>query len=404
MPGFLGQINIDGGTVTGSSYTYDVIVKSCTESIWVQIGNSVPYSSFPVFFDVFQTLGETYCYEYKVFEENFLAQCEGVVNFATPTPTPTQTPTVTPSTTPPEIIIYFGSLYESGSTIATYTLTASTTLSQSMRIEFTNTLFKKDGSTYDIVTGVTINGGETIGTTTVTLNDLNYEDLDYYQTIFDVTSPTEENITFDKYDDVVFENEPAPPLTNFLFKSCCTPLVLKSMKVPLTATLPPNGWVYLGKGFEDKGKCYIPAEPGGTGVNGVIYTPEIQSCLGPKCKPCPSPTNTPTKTQTPTVTPTRTLTPTNTPTNTQTPTVTQTSTNTPTATLTPTITPTLTVTPTITPTNTRTPTNTPTHSLTPTNTPTVTPTRTENYVCNILNSENMDNLSAENGDELCTLP
>ena len=95
MPGFIGQINIEGGTITGSSYTYDVIVKSCSETVWVQIGNSVPYSSFPVFFDVFQTLGETYCYDYNVIEENFLAQCEGTVNF--PTTTPTITPTITPT-------------------------------------------------------------------------------------------------------------------------------------------------------------------------------------------------------------------------------------------------------------------------------------------------------------------
>lgn len=404
MPGFIGQINIEGGTITGSSYTYDVIVKSCSETVWVQIGNSVPYSSFPVFFDVFQTLGETYCYEYKVFEENFLAQCEGTVNFPTPTPTVTQTPTVTPTTTPFETTIYFGSLYESGSTIATYNFTASTPVSESTTIEFINTLYKKDESTYEILTGVTINNGQTTGSTRVTLNDLNYSDLDYYQLTFEVTSATTENLNYDKYSDVVFENEVPPPLTNFIFKSCCTPLVLKSMKVPVTATLAPNGWVYLGKGFEDKGKCYIPAEPGGTGVNGIIYTPEISSCSAPKCPPCPSPSNTPTRTQTPTITPTRTLTPTNTPTSTQTPTVTQTSSNTSTPTLTPTITPTVSVTPTITPTFTNTPTNTPTQSLTPTNTPTVTPTRTENYVCNILNSENLDNLTAENGDELCVLP
>ncbi len=83
----------------------------------------------------------------------------------------------------------------------------------------------------------------------------------------------------------------------------------------------------------------------------------------------PTPTNTPTPTDTPTNTPTPTDTPTNTPTPTDTPT------NTPTPTDTPTNTPTPTDTPTNTPTPTDTPTNTPTATGTPaTATPTVTGT------------------------------
>lgn len=117
------------------------------------------------------------------------------------------------------------------------------------------------------------------------------------------------------------------------------------------------------------------------------------SCLDSQCD-CspPTPTETPTQTQTPTETPTNTPTPTETPTNT--PSETQTPTPSVTIGLTPTATETQTPTPTETPTNTpsETPTNTPTEtptqtatntetptqtpSETPTNTPTTTPTNT----------------------------
>jgi hypothetical protein len=88
----------------------------------------------------------------------------------------------------------------------------------------------------------------------------------------------------------------------------------------------------------------------------------------------PTPTITPTPTQTPTATPTITLTPTPTPTPTITPTPTPTFTATPTPTQTFTSTPTLTPTPTQT--FTPTPTLTPTPTQTPTATPTITPTPT----------------------------
>lgn len=86
-------------------------------------------------------------------------------------------------------------------------------------------------------------------------------------------------------------------------------------------------------------------------------------------------------TPTPTATPTRTNTPTATPTRTNTPTATPTKTNTPTRTPTPTITntPTRTPTQTSTPSKTSTPTSTPTSTATRTATPTMTPTRTATF-------------------------
>ena len=95
--------------------------------------------------------------------------------------------------------------------------------------------------------------------------------------------------------------------------------------------------------------------------------------------PTPTPTLSPTITNTPIFTNTPTLTPTVTPTPTITNTPTLTPTNTPTITLTPTLTPTNTPTTTLTPTLTPTPTNTPTITPTPTNTPTVTSTPTNTF-------------------------
>lgn len=404
MASYLGTINIDSGTLANTAYTFDVLVKSCSSDVWVQIGSSIPYSNFPFKFDVFYNLGETYCFNYFVLEENLLGSCEGTVNFATPTPTPTITPTITPTTSLPAIEISFGSFYESGSTIANFSLTSSTPVYETVRIDFTNTLYKKDGSSYDIVTGITINQGETTGQTKVTILDLLYSDLAPYETIIDVSSPTSENYTFNKYSDVIYENEVPPPLVNFIFKSCCTPQTLISAKVPATALLPPNGWVFQDRGIEQGKYCFIPAEEGGTGIYGPVYMPEIQSCSTSKCKPCPSPTRTPTRTQTPTTTPTRTLTPTITPTVTTSPTVTNTPSLTPTLSITPTNTTTPTLTPTLTPTPTVTPTITLTPTVTPTGTVTPTPTLTENYECSLLNSESLLNISTENGDDLCILP
>ncbi len=137
---------------------------------------------------------------------------------------------------------------------------------------------------------------------------------------------------------------------------------------------------------------YLPTGYTGETLNGSItFTAETLSSLGfdagtytwPAANgdyvqmdvilpPTPTPTNTPTQTQTPTNTPTQTQTPTNTPTQTQTPTNTVTVTPTNTATVTPTNTPTVTSTNTPTTTVTNTPTGTPTGTpaVTPTNTPT----------------------------------
>jgi len=117
-------------------------------------------------------------------------------------------------------------------------------------------------------------------------------------------------------------------------------------------------------------------------LDGVVLSIE---CVTPSPTQTPTqtetPTQTPTQTETPTQTPTQTETPTQTPTNTETPT--QTPTNTETATQTPTQTQTQTQTgspgasPTQTPTNTETPTPTPTPTTTETPTQTPTPNSTE---------------------------
>lgn len=110
----------------------------------------------------------------------------------------------------------------------------------------------------------------------------------------------------------------------------------------------------------------------------ITNTPAISPSPSPTVSITPTITNSPTNSPTPTITPTVTNTPTVTPTLSNTPTIsvslTPSITNTPTNTSSPTNTPTSTVTPTETPTNT--PTNTITPTITPTATPSVTPTNT----------------------------
>jgi hypothetical protein len=162
----------------------------------------------------------------------------------------------------------------------------------------------------------------------------------------------------------------------------CTFVYVNQFGGTTTLNIPP----------EDESLCFTEC------VVSVIsddcgFINELIPCNDPQCDcNAPTPTETPTQTETPTETPTNTPTPTETPTNT--PSETQTPTPSVTIGLTPTATETQTPTPTETPTNTpsETPTNTPTEtptqtatntetptqtpSETPTNTPTTTPTNT----------------------------
>ena len=331
MPSFLAEINIVGGTLASSEYFFDIYIRSCTGGTWTQIATNVNYSGFPYSFNLYSYLGDVYCYEYRVVEVNLLSECSGSETYPSPTPTntltPTTTPTITPTPTTPYTEILFGVYFESGSTIANYSFTASTPVVESTTIDFTNVLYKNDGSTYEIVSSVTIDAGDTIGTTKVTIPSLNFSDLNYDEISFTGVTGSSETLNFKKYADVQFQGQVGPQFTNYIFKSCCAPFTSISAQVPNTALLPPNGWIYLGWGINDKGTCYIPEGPGGNGQYGAIWGPEIKSCstiYG--CKPCPSPTPTPTitKTSTPTSEPTPRAT--STPTNTITPTITTTQT------------------------------------------------------------------------------
>jgi len=243
-----------------------------------------------------------------------------------PTPTPTNTPTntttptntQTPTPTIGTITISLVGTYSPGSINANYIANANTTLGVDIDITFVNTLGVTSGLPIVISGSVTIQSGQTFGSS--------------YYTIVDDYNLLDDNSVFTSVNVSVTGSTSSTFVVNTISEFDVTPTPTPSI-TPTNTVTPTN-----------------------TPTN--TETPTIT--------PTVTPTNTPTNTNTPTVTPT--VTSTNTPTNTNTPTVTQTPTNTETPT------PTNTETPTNTPTET--PTNTPTNTLTPTETQIITPTPT----------------------------
>lgn len=326
MSAFLGRINIDGGNLASDQYFFDVYIRDCVGGEYIQIDSNVNYTGFPYSFNINSYLGDVSCFEYKVTEVNSLGECTGSQNFTTPTPTMTQTPTITPSPIIP-LVVSFGAFIQSGSTVIDYSFTASTVVDENLRVDFTNVLYKNDGSTYEITTGITIEAGYSRADMRVVLNDLDFSELNYDELSFTGVTGNAVNLEYQKYADISFQGQAPPEFTNYIFRSCCPPTYTLQVKVPTMALNPPNGWVYVGFGINDNGRCFIPDVPGGDGSNGIIYGPEIKACAPLYgCNPCPTTTPTPTKTKTPTKTPTQTRT------QTKTPTPTKTSTPTPTMT------------------------------------------------------------------------
>lgn len=225
--------------------------------------------------------------------------------------------------------------YYSGSLIIDYILTSSQSYNKDIRVDFTNVLEVITGTTIEIVTGVTINSGETRGTTQIVFSDYNYDNLTQSSLLSNVELiNTIPNIILNFESDIIFSTPP-PSLT---------PTNTPTSTVTTTPT------------------------PSITTTNTQTPTSSVTPSVTPTTTETPTPTVTPTNTETPTNTPSET--PTNTPsgTVTLTPSLTETPTNTPTETITST--------PTETPTNTPTPTESETPTPTPTNTATPTPTPT----------------------------
>jgi hypothetical protein len=209
-----------------------------------------------------------------------------------------------------DVQLNLNALITPGSIVVNYYLLSNRILNESVTVSFTHKLYTT-GGTIDVITGITINAGESESSLTYVFNE-NYDSL---------TKETE-------FTDVVL----------------------------------PEGIPYTGFKSENE-TIFIDPTPTPTPTNTPTPTPTPTNT--PTSTPTSTPTNTPTSTPTGTPTNTPTPTPTGNPTNTPTSTPTLTPTNTP-------IPPTSTPTPTPTNTPTATPTSTPTATPTP-DTPTPPP-------------------------------
>ena len=325
---------------------------------------------------------------------------------ATPTQTATPTPTPSPSLQTGNTL-NMGLEYESGSTIANYTLTASTAVNQDTDVRFKNTIFETDGTQHLISTAITLNVGATTATTQVRLDSLNYSDVNAYETV--VSGVTYSGVQFGSVDTVSkvsFTDKPEPIWGAYTFRGCC-PKDGTVVGWVTSDAIAVGGWVANGGGIIHQGKCYRPQAVGGSNPVQYFYGAEIKSCSDTKCPTCPTPSASVTPSITPSIsvtpsychdgldgyvecctldmydcgiTSSPTPTPSNTPsisvtpTNSVTPSVTPSISVTPTNSVTPSVTASVTATPSLTPSNTATPSLTPSNTATPTLTPSVTVT------------------------------
>ena len=230
--------------------------------------------------------------------------------------------------------------YYSGSLYIDYILTSNNSYNQDITVNFTNVLEVFTGNTIQIVTGVTINSGESRGTTQIVLQSYDYNNLTQKSYIKDIKFiDIVPNLIFNLDENTIF-NTPPPTITP-TNTPATTPTPTQNQTPTSTPTITPTPTL------TSTPSSTIAETP----TNTVTTTPTVTQTI------TPSITETITSTPTPSVTetPTQTVTPTNTPTPSET-------------SVGETVTPT--------PTNTETPTNTPTESETPTPTPTITPTQT----------------------------
>jgi len=302
-----GHISIDFPNLTGSSYSFQIYIRNCGSGSWGSVIDTIPYSGFPYYFNINQVLsGSPTCFEYLVIEPTTQTQCTGSIVFISPTPTPT--PTITPTTSPLPLNLYLSQEFESGSTVATYTLSSSKSIGETVYYQFQNTLRTTGGTEFTIYQILSIQGGSTTGSTRTTLPFKSFAEIDpTYTKISDFQSNGPE-FSVDRYASVVFQNN-TPPTKKYIFKHCCDTLPQLNALIPWDAA-QVGGWATLGGVVQVNGQCYFAFAPGGTGTGGYFGTYDTISCLSAPCPSCPqnSPTPTRTATRTPTITPTRTVT------------------------------------------------------------------------------------------------
>ena len=225
----------------------------------------------------------------------------------------------------------------SGSTIINYIFTANKKLDYTTTVNFTHTLNTVTGDTVVVTTGVTINVGKKLGTITIILPDVDYNNLTQENTftgveIFPIgirgyTTIKEEAIFTQTQDQNIndailtgVQNEYISVGNNFYLKFVDPEFIDDAILAD------PETYIKVGEGMYLK---FVEAVlPTPTPTITPTVTPTVTGSEVP-IEPTPTPTITTTNTVTPTITPTETAT------NTPTPTPTETPTNTPTPTLTP---------------------------------------------------------------------
>ena len=215
----------------------------------------------------------------------------GTCSFATPTttPTPTMTPTVTVSVTPTitptpsnssptGVTLNMGLSYKSGSTIADYSVSASTQVDENTTISFKNVLYDTSDNAINISTGVTINSGNLVGNTRVTLGSVDYSTVKGYETVISGITTLGTNVkTVDKFTEVDFSGKSNPTMVNWIFTGCCIEDGNIEIQVPTEATLT-GGWVDNGWGVLHHDRCYMAHQSGGTGNDGQYFGADAKLC------------------------------------------------------------------------------------------------------------------------------
>ena len=220
--------------------------------------------------------------------------------------------------------------YYSGSLIIDYVLTSTKVYNQDIRVNFTNVLEVISGTTVEIVTGVTINSGETRGVTQVIFPDYNFNNLTQSSLLSSVEFiNTVPNTLFNFEGNVIFNTVPPTPTPTrtptptVTPTNTITPTPTNTITPTVTQTPTPSSTVTLTPSITvtPTNPCveYITDEFGNFILteNGDYIISEINPCISPTPTktPTPTPTNTPTNTPTLSITPsiTSTLTPTITP-------------------------------------------------------------------------------------------
>jgi hypothetical protein len=204
--------------------------------------------------------------------------------------------------------------YYSGSLIIDYVLTSTKVYNQDIRVDFTNVLEVISGTTVEIVTGVTINFGETRGVTQVIFPDYDFNNLTQSTSLSIVEFiDTIPNTIFNFDSHVIFNTAPPTPTPTrtptptVTPTNTTTPTQTVTQTPSITPSITPSPTNPCVEYITDEFGNFILTE------NGDYIISEINPCISPTPTktPTPTPTNTPTLSITPSIT--STLTPTITP-------------------------------------------------------------------------------------------